>query len=162
MEYASNGKGNAALATGIIGTVGTGLGLINGGLGLFGGNGYHNSEGGHYVTKDELDYVQTIASKDQQIAILQSENFTNTKIAEVYERLKADMNSADREQRDWNASQMVANAQMSAAIATNSSSISALQNCCNQITQIKVPNSAVCPGWGAVTITPATSGTTTA
>lgn len=42
VEYATKGKANAALTTGIIGTVGTGLGLLgaNGGLlgNLFGGN----------------------------------------------------------------------------------------------------------------------------
>lgn len=34
-RYATKGKGDAALATGIIGTVGTGLGLLAGGNGLF-------------------------------------------------------------------------------------------------------------------------------
>lgn len=37
-EFASNAKGNAALATGIIGTAGVGLGLLNGGLGNIFGN----------------------------------------------------------------------------------------------------------------------------
>lgn len=44
-EFASNAKGNAALTTGIIGTAGVGLGLLNGGLGnLLGGLGGCNAQ----------------------------------------------------------------------------------------------------------------------
>ena len=57
--------------------------------------------------------------------------------------------------------QAVNNATMSAAIAANSTSISALQNSCSQITKLVVPNTSVCPGWGNVTITPATTTTST-
>lgn len=38
-EFASNAKGNAALTTGIIGTAGTGLALLNGLTGLLNGGG---------------------------------------------------------------------------------------------------------------------------
>lgn len=44
-EFASNAKGNAALTTGIIGTAGVGLGLLNGGLGnILGGLGGCNTQ----------------------------------------------------------------------------------------------------------------------
>lgn len=44
-EFASNAKGNAALTTGIIGTAGVGLGLLNGGLGnILGGLGGWNTQ----------------------------------------------------------------------------------------------------------------------
>lgn len=154
MEYSSNGKGNAALTTGIIGTSLAGL-LTLGGLGGLGGNNYHNTEGGHYVTKDELDYVQTIGSKDSEIALLKSEQNTEIKIADVYERIMTRVNQDQRDQAAWNASQSVANAQMSAAIATNANSIASLQNTCSNITKIVIPNSSVCPGWGEVKVTPA-------
>lgn len=36
VQYATKGKADAALTTGIIGTVGTGLGLLTGGNVLFG------------------------------------------------------------------------------------------------------------------------------
>lgn len=55
------------------------------------------------------------------------------------------MLTMERNQSDWNASQSVANAQMSAAIATNSNSIAALQGCCEKITKLVVPATAVCP-----------------
>lgn len=164
MEYASNGKGNLGVT---LGAIGTGLSVLNGGLGLIGNganlvnNGYHNNtEGGHFVTKDELDYVQTISAKDSEIALLKSEQNTEIKIADVYERIMTRVNADQRAQADWNAAQSVANAQMSSAIAVNSNSIAALQNCCNSITKLVIPNSSVCPGWGNVTITPSTTPTT--
>ena len=157
MEYASLGVGNAGLATGIIGTA---LGVLNGGLGVLSGNTGNNANNG-YVTKDELKYVKELAQKDSQISLLQSEQNTEVKIADVYERVMTRVNADQRAQAEWNASQSVANAQMSAAIATNASSIAALQGCCNQITKLVVPNSSICPGWGTVTVahstTPATA-----
>lgn len=156
MEYASNGKGNLGVT---LGAIGTGLGaLSNSGLlnGLF-----NNNNGNSYVTKDELKYVQELAAKDSQIALLTSEQNTEVKIADVFERLITRINSDKKEQAEWNASQSVANAQMSAAIATNANSIAGINNILNQITAIRVPNTAVCPGWGNVTITPSTTTTTT-
>lgn len=40
--------------------------------------------------------------------------------------------------------------------------VTCMQNTLNSITKVVVPNSASCPGWGNVTITPATSTTTPA
>lgn len=157
MEYASLGVGNAGLATGIIGTA---LGVLNGGLGLLSGNTGTNANNG-YVTKDELKYVKELAQKDSQISLLQSEQNTEVKIADVYERVMTRINADQRAQAEWNASQSVANAQMSAAIATNASSIAALKGCCDQITKLVVPNSSICPGWGTVTVTHSTTPATT-
>lgn len=146
MEYASNGKGNLGVT---LGAIGTGLSVLNGGLGLI-GNGYNanyhnNTEGGRFITKDELDYVQTISSKDSEISILKSENFTNEKIADVYSRLKADMNALEKEQNAWNSAQSVINAQMSSAIAVNQNSIASLQTMCNNLTKTIIPITNVCP-----------------
>lgn len=154
MEYASNGKGNLGVT---LGAIGTGLGalsstgLMNGFLG--GGMAGHAS---NYVTKDELRYVQELAAKDSQIAILTSEQNTEVKIADVYERIMTRVNADQRAQAEWNASQSVANAQMSAAIATNNNSIACIKDILGRITAVRVPNTAVCPGWGEVTVTPVT------
>lgn len=139
-SVASAGVGGAGLGLGIAGTA---LALLNGGLGGIFGGGFSNHP--QFSTKDDVANVKELMAKDQQIAILQSENFTNTKLADVYERLKADINSLERTQNAWNASQSVANAQMSAAIATNTNSISVLQDCCNNITKTVVPITSVCP-----------------
>ena len=74
-------------------------------------------------------------------------------------RLITKINDNQKSQDDWNAAQMVNNAQMSSAIAVNSNSIATLQNACSQITKLVVPNSAVCCGWGPVKVVPDT-GTT--
>ena len=146
MEYASNGKGNLGVT---LGAIGTGLSVLNGGLGLLGngmtGAGYHATEGGRYVTKDELEYAETIARKDSEIALLKSEQNTEIKIADVYERVMTRVNADRREQDAWNAAQAVNNAQMSSAIAVNANSIAALQTCCNNLTKIVIPADNVCP-----------------
>ena len=90
-RYASNGKGNAALATGIIGTVGTGLGILGGlGNGLWGNRAYNDgncapvcSENSP-VNRYELQQEQTIASKDSRIALLEANTYGDQKLLEVY------------------------------------------------------------------------------
>lgn len=150
-EFASHGVANAGLTTGIIGTA---LGVLNGGLGFLNNNGrgFYNYGCGNMVcptprivTQDDLNYVQELAKKDSQIALLQSEQNTEVKIADVYERLINRINSDRREQDAWNASQSVANATMSSAIATNTASISALNNTVAGITKTVVPITSVCP-----------------
>lgn len=171
MEYASRNVANTGLGLGIAGTA---LGVLNGGLGnalggILGGGQMQNMATGaalaaaagglvgkkdEYITRTEFDLAQKVAAKDSEIALLKSEQNTEIKIADVYERIMTRVNADQREQAAWNASQSVANAQMSAAIAANNASIAALQNCCQQITKVVVPNGAICPGWGGVTVTP--------
>lgn len=156
-SVASAGVGGAALGTGI---AGLSLALLNGGLGnILGGLGGCNSQ---YATKSDIAYSQELAKKDSEIALLKSEQNTEVKIADVYDRLITRINADRQAQSDWNAAQMVNNCTMSNAIATNTASISSLQNCCNSITKLVVPNSAICPGWGdvTVTVTPTTTPTT--
>lgn len=145
MEYASNGKGNLGVT---LGAIGTGLSVLNGGLGLIGGNGlyngnyYHNnSEGGRFVTKDELDYVQTISAKDSEIALLKSESNTENKIADVYERIMTRVNADQRQQADVNAAQAVYNATANSAIAVLQNQVGVL----NSLTKTVVPIGNVCP-----------------
>lgn len=154
MEYASNGKGNLGVT---LGAIGTGLNLMNNGLGILGGVGgsNRNYEGGRYVTKDELDYVQTIASKDSEIALLKSEQNTEIKIADVYERIMNKVLANERDQAKVNSDQAVWN-------GVNTATLNCMQNNIAQLmslTALRIPNTSVCPGWGEVTVTPA-GGTT--
>lgn len=162
MEYASNAKGNLAVT---LGSIGTALGAFSGTGLLSGLAGNTNTGNGvmlnsNYVSKDEMKMMMDIASKDSEIALLKSEQNTEVKIADVYERIMTRVNQDRRDQDAWNANQSVINAQISAAIATNTNSIASLQSCCDKITMLKIPNSAVCPGWGPVTVTPTFTGTT--
>lgn len=133
MEYSSNAKGNLGVT---LGAIGTGLGVIgnHGGFNLFGGN-------NAYVSKDELNYVQELARKDSEIALLKSEQNTEIKIADVYERLITRINADAKAQADVNSAQAVYN-------ATANSAINLLQNqvcVLNGLTKTVVPITNVCP-----------------
>ena len=91
MEYASNGKANAALTTGIIGTAGVGLGLL-GNL-LSGGWGANPAAAAVAagacsentpVTRYELDREQQLAQKDSEIALLKANTYNDQKMLEMY------------------------------------------------------------------------------
>lgn len=180
MEYASKNVAGAGLGLGIAGTA---LGLLNGGGGILPGLGGTSTAADMAtvaktvadltgvtnrcsentpVTRYEMDMAMKLAAKDSEISLLKSEQNTEIKIADVYSRIMTRVNQDQRDQAAWNANQSVANAQMSAAIATNANSIAALQSCCNQITKLVVPNTSICPGWGAVQITPEPVATTVA
>lgn len=165
MEYQNYG-GRATLGV-TLGAIGTGLSVLNGGLNNLGwGNGNfrnYNCDGERFVTKDELNYVQQLGAKDSEIALLKSEQNTEVKIADVYERLITRINADAKAQSEWNSAQMVNNAHMSNAIAVNTNSIHALQHVCDDLTKIVIPAENVCPkpmpllnSWTAPTTAPAT------
>lgn len=75
-SYASSGVGTAALTTGIIGTA-LGSGILNGGLaGLFGGN-----------QNPTASPVYQLAQKDNEIAQLKAQQYSDNKDAAIAERL---------------------------------------------------------------------------
>lgn len=154
-EFGSNAKANAALTTGIIGTAGVGMSLLNGGLGnLFGGWGCNNGAGNALVNRYEIGLLQDLAAKDSRIGLLESNIYTDTKIADVYERLNTKIGCLEREQAD----QRVYNATNTMAISCVQGQIAELM----ALTRRVVPNGSICPGFGDVTVsvTPATATTT--
>ena len=87
MEYASNGKANAALATGIIGAAGFGAQLLGNLLG--GGCGVNPAVAAGCsenmpVTRYELDREQQLAQKDSEIALLKANTYNDQKSLEMY------------------------------------------------------------------------------
>lgn len=144
---------------GYIGGIATLLGMLGNGYGAMPAAAAPGAPS--FVTKDELNMAMTIAGKDSEIAMLKSEQNTEVKIADVYERLITRINADRNAQMEWNATQSVNNAQMSSAIAVNANSIGAIQGIIGQITKTVIPNSSVCPGWGEVTVKPATTTTST-
>lgn len=168
MEYASNGKANAALATGIVGTV---LGVTNGGMGLLSGltgNAGCNANcqsGSQMVNRYEMELIQQNTAKDSEIALLKADKYTDEKIVESYKdlqgqikELSAEVRSNKEEQSQINMNQAVYNGTNTGAISCIQQQIAQLQG----LTKLVVPNSSVCPGWGNVTITPTQTGTTVA
>jgi hypothetical protein len=161
MEYASKGVGTAGLTTGIIGTAGW---LLNGGLGgILGGGGNGCCSENMPVSRYELDMSQQLAAKDAKIGLLEADKYTDQKLSEVYKDLNSQVNQLAAEVRHnkdeqyaINLNQAVLNGTTGAAISCIQAQVATLQG----LTKLVVPNTSVCPGWGDVTITPATAPTT--
>ena len=156
MEYASKGVAGAGLGLGIAGTA---LGLLNGGWGnLLGMNGCGGGcSESTPVNRYELNLVQEIAAKDAHIGLLEADKYTDQKIVEAYKDLQAQITAIKDNQNAINTQQAVYNGTNTAIISCMQQQIAALQS----LTKLVVPNTSVCPGWGNVTITPATTTTTT-
>lgn len=150
-EFASTGKANAALTTGIIGTSLGGLLAL--GSNLLGGNAVNNcgcSEN-MCVNRYELGQENRIAKLESEIALRDANIYSDQKLVEVYKDLSARINGIEASVN----AQAVYN-------ATNTATINCIQGQVAQLfslTKLVVPNSSVCPGWGDVTITPATTTT---
>lgn len=176
MEYASKATGGTALGLGIAGTAGW---LLNGGLGnLFGGLGGNgvvapavagiaagmaakNGSGDDAcVSRYELNQTQTIAQKDMEIAYWRGQDETNRKITDAYTKLESrilglagEVRANKEEQAALNLQQAVYNGTNTAAVGCIQGQIAQLQS----LTKLIVPNSSCCPGWGEVTVKPATT-----
>lgn len=86
-KYASAGKGNAALTTGIIGTAGVGLGLLGNLLGMpgmMGCNGSPACSDNMLVNRYELGLEQANAAKDAEISLLKANTYNDQKALELY------------------------------------------------------------------------------
>ena len=147
-RYASKGIAGSGLGLGIAGTA---LGLLNGGgLGNWLGNGNCCSED-HYVNRYELGLQQEVAAKDSKIALLESNIYVDSKIADVYERLNTKIGGLESQI----CQQAVYNATNTATVNCMAGQIATLMS----LTKTVVPNSSICPGWGNVTVTPSTTTT---
>ena len=90
---------NTVGAAGGIGWIAEKTGLLNG-MGFFGNRGGWNGNCGCSpadmpVTRYEMAMQNELAQKDSKIALLEANIFTDTKIADVFERLSARINAAE-------------------------------------------------------------------
>ena len=142
-NVASAGVGGAGLGLGIAGTA---LALLNGnGLNLFGMN----------QKQSQCDDTRLISALESEIAMLKAEKYTDSVGTGVY----AELNKKYTELAQFIASLDKQNAVFE---AVNSERITCLSNRISAIealTKLVVPNNSVCPGWGNVTVTPATTTT---
>ena len=128
-EFASNGKGNAALTTGIIGTsLGGLLALGNGMLNGLGRNSYCNED--HFVTRYEAQKNAEIATLQMENSILKSDKYTDEKSIELYKYVDGRFREFEQ-----------AIAQQAVYNATNTSTIACLQ----ALTKVVIPATSVCP-----------------
>lgn len=158
-EFASKGVAGSALGLGI---AGLSVALLNGGLGGIGGILGGGNAGNAYVDSLNSKIAELNAEKySDKVGIEvfkaahESDAKTNARFEEIA-RTIADMRV--REAQTAGKIDLVA-ATANQGIAANSAAIACLQNTVSSITKIVVPNSSICPGWGNVTITPATATT---
>lgn len=147
MEYASKGVANAGLTTGIIGSA---LGAFNSGLfnGILGGNNCSCSED-HCVNRYEAAQAARIAELETEVKLRDANTYTDQKLLELYRYVdnKFDgVNAAICQQNVYNATNTATLNCMSGQIAQLFS-----------LTKLVVPNTSVCPGWGNITVAPATT-----
>ena len=153
-EFASKGVAGAGLGNGI---AGLSLGVLNamGGCGLLSGlTGGCRNGGDAVVSRYELGLVQEIAGKDARIGLLESQVYVDQKLTEVYKDLNAQVNAIQAQLSQ----QAVYNATLNGTVSCIQGQIAQLQS----LTKLVVPNTSVCPGWGSVNVTPATTTTTPA
>ena len=163
MEYASKGVAGAGLGLGI---AGTSLGLLNGGLGnILGGlGGNAMCSESTMVNRYELNMTQQMANKDMEIAYWRGQDETNKKISDAFINLTGQINTLAAEVRQNKDEQNGINLQQAVFNGTSTAAMNCMQGQIAQLfslTKLVVPNTSVCPGWGNVTITPATTPTTT-
>lgn len=143
MNYASNGKANAALTTGIIGTAGTALNwLSNGGLSnIFGMKTNCGCSENTLVTRYDSGLQARIAQLEQKNALLEAENFTNTKFSD----LNMIYNERFRVIEAQLAQQAVTNAQIGANISCTQQSLADLAAKVDGFTKTIIPITNICP-----------------
>ena len=133
-NYASKGVAGTALGIGI-GALGLEV-LRNGSLGgILGGN--NACESDHPVSRKEAELSATIAALDTKNKLLESNIYTDSKIADVYERLSARIGLVEGQV----STQMVINAQVSANLSCMQNTINGLA----ALTKTVIPITNVCP-----------------
>lgn len=156
INYASKGVAGAGLGLGIAGTA---LGVLNnGGLGnILGSWGNYNATGCCHenmpVNRYELGQESKISELQSQIALRDANTYNDQKLLELYKYMDAKFTAVEKEICD----QKVYN-------ATNIATVNCIAGQVNQLfalTKLVVPNSSICPGWGAVTVTTTPATTTT-
>ena len=156
-HYASNGKANTGVA---LGASALGVSLLNGGLGnLLGGGGW-NAWGAQqalcgdsaFVNRYEAQQQARISELETEVKLRDANTYTLGEVGKLRDYMEHRFERVEHEICD----QKVFN-------ATQIGTISCIQNQIAQLyglTKLVVPNSAICPGWGNVTVTPATTTTT--
>lgn len=151
-KYASKGVAGTGLGLGIAGTA---LGLMAGGLsgtGLFNvGNNCNRAGDGAFVNRYEAAQSARIAELETEVKLRDSNIYTDSKILDLYKYVDGKFAAVEGEL----CQQRVYNATNTAAIGCIQGQIAQLMS----LTKLVIPNGSVCPGWGNVTVTPATAAT---
>lgn len=152
-EYASKGVAGAGLGLGIAGTA---LGLMAGGNGL---GGLFNTNGNncacnedHWVNRYEAAQSARIAELETEVKLRDSNIYTDGKILDLYKYVDGKFGVVEAEL----CQQRVYNATNTATLNCIGGQVASLL----ALTKTVIPNASICPGWGDVTVAPATAPTT--
>ncbi len=145
-EYNVTGQGQGNYNTvGASAGIASFLGLNAGNLlgGLWGGNCNNNCgcSDNMLVNRYEMTMQQTIAAKDARIGLLESNIYTDQKLADVYERLNTRINAIKDAQDAINTQQAVYNGVNTATLNCMQGQIAQLYT----LTKLAVPQSVICP-----------------
>ena len=117
------------------------------------------------VSRYEAAMMDNLAKKDAEIAQLKADKYTDEKMVEVTKYVDGKVEALAAEVRANKDAQAAINLQQAVYNGTNTATLQCMQGQIAQLlslTKLVVPNGSVCPGWGNVTITPATTTTTPA
>jgi hypothetical protein len=147
--YASKGVAGAGLGLGIAGTA---LGLLtgNGGLAnIFGNNCacHEHTTVSHY----EAQQAARIAELETEVKLRDANTFTLGEMGKLRDYFEGKFEAVNAQL----AQQGIYNATNTAAIGCIQSQVAQLM----ALTKLVIPNGSICPGWGNVTVTPATATT---
>ena len=155
MEYENNfaKKGTAGTALGLsIGALG--LTALNGGLGnVFGGVGcgrIGECAEDHFINRYEAGMASRISELETEVKLRDANTYTDSKLLELYKWADNKFGIVEHElcdNRTYN--------------AVNTATIGCMQGQIAQLlalTKTVIPNTSICPGWGNVTVAPATTG----
>ena len=148
MEFASRGVGNAGLTTGIIGTA---LSVMNGGLNNLIGGGNNACHENMPINRYEASQSARIAELETEVKLRDANFYTSTEMGKLRDYVDSRVARLENEICD----QRVYNATMNSTISCISGQIAQLYG----LTKLVIPNGSVCPGWGNVTVAPATTTT---
>jgi hypothetical protein len=146
MNYASNAKANAALTTGIIGTSGFGLSLLNGLGGVLGnlGGAKPMCNEDHVVNRFEAGQAARIAELETEIKFRDSNIYTDQKMLELYKYFDGENKQLRAEFCAAKAEQGVINANLIAGVDVLKSQLNDTRMLVAGITKTAVPESAIC------------------
>ena len=142
VQYASNGKANAALTTGIIGTSLGAIASMGGLAGLLGIAPQTSDPNEKPVTRYEMSLIRDTIAKDSEIAALKGQLYTDNKVAGLQAEISA--------QAVWNATQ-------EGVVRMQAAQLAQLYS----MTKLVIPNGNVAPGWGPAYVVPGVPPVTT-
>lgn len=143
-NYASNGKANAALTTGIIGTSGFGLSLLNGLGGLLGGAPRPTCSEEHVVNRYEAAQAARIAELETEVKLRDSNIYTDQKILDLYKYFDGETKQIRADFCEAKAQQGVINANLMSGVDVLRTQIADTRAILGGITRTAVPSNVIC------------------